>query len=434
VSPQPWSADQVLALAPDASSQKAARSLASPGSWPERGSAADPPSLWGLCRGSGSNPYQTCVDLTEPAYRCSCPSRKLPCKHVLGLMLMWAGGNVPAGSPPEWLTEWLAGRADRKEKAAERAATRPPAQRDPKTAQRRVERMTAGVDELERWLADQVRQGLAGASHAGYRHWDTMAARLVDAQATGLASSVRRLAAVAGSPDQLLTELSLLRLLAAGYRRLDELPEDLAATVRTRVGVPVATADVLAGPRERDAWTVTGVRDSVTDDRATFRRTYLHGSTGRPALVLAFAAPGQPLPVDLLIGTSVDADVCFYPGSLPLRALVAERYGPPEPVDAPPGAVPVGTALARYAEALAAEPWLELWPMLLAPVTPVLDGAGQWHLRDEAGDALPLDPVVGAPWRLVSLCGGGPATVAAEWSPSGLRPMTAWIDGRMAST
>jgi hypothetical protein len=77
--------------------------------------------------------------------------------------------------------------------------------------------------------------------------------------------------------------------------------------------------------------------------------------------------------------------------------------------------------------------------MLLAAVTPVLDatgfdGTGQWHLRDEAGDALPLDPVVGAPWRLVSLCGGGPATVAAEWSPTGLRPITAWIDGRMAVT
>ena len=69
----------MLALAPDAASQKAGRSLASAGSWPERGSAEDPPSLWGLCRGSGSNPYQTCVDLTEPAYRCSCPSRKLPC-------------------------------------------------------------------------------------------------------------------------------------------------------------------------------------------------------------------------------------------------------------------------------------------------------------------------------------------------------------------
>ena len=96
-----------------------------------------------------------------------------------------------------------------------------------------------------------------------------MAARLVDAQAPGLASSVRRLAAVAGSPDRLLTELSLLRLLTAGYRRLDELPADLAATVRTRVGLPVATDDVLAGPRVRDVWTVIGVRDEVTDDRLT---------------------------------------------------------------------------------------------------------------------------------------------------------------------
>ena len=77
--PERWSADQVLALAPDSSSAKAARSLAAPTPWTGAGCAdSDPPSLWGLCRGSGKKPYQTCVDLAAPAYRCTCPSRKFP--------------------------------------------------------------------------------------------------------------------------------------------------------------------------------------------------------------------------------------------------------------------------------------------------------------------------------------------------------------------
>ena len=101
-----WSADQVLALAPDAASRKAGSKLGAAGPWSEAGSTEEG-TVWGLCRGSGSKPYQTVVDVADsagPAYKCSCPSRKFPCKHALGLLLLWAGGEeaVPAGREPEW--------------------------------------------------------------------------------------------------------------------------------------------------------------------------------------------------------------------------------------------------------------------------------------------------------------------------------------------
>jgi hypothetical protein len=110
----PWSADQVLALAPDASAQRAARGLASDKPWLETGvSRADdlPPTVWGLCKGSGTTPYQAAVDLTEPAFKCSCPSRKVPCKHVLALLLRWSSGSIPESSAPAWVHEWHIGRA-----------------------------------------------------------------------------------------------------------------------------------------------------------------------------------------------------------------------------------------------------------------------------------------------------------------------------------
>ncbi len=44
----------------------------------------------GLCQGSGRQPYQARVDLAEPAFKCSCPSRKFPCKHGLALLLLFA--------------------------------------------------------------------------------------------------------------------------------------------------------------------------------------------------------------------------------------------------------------------------------------------------------------------------------------------------------
>ena len=39
--------------------------------------------------------------------------------------------------------------------------------------------------------------------------------------------------------------------------------------------------------------------------------------------MLSFAPPGMPLAGDLVLGTSIEADLCFYPGRGNLRALVA---------------------------------------------------------------------------------------------------------------
>jgi SWIM zinc finger len=439
-----WSATQVLSLAPDASSQRAGRSLGTPGRWPQAGHCAEPPSVWGLCRGSARTPYQTCVDLAEPAYRCSCPSRKFPCKHALGLLLLWSDGHVPEAELPEWVGQWHAERADRRQRAdarAARAATAdpdaPPSATSVRTQARRADRVSGGVDELERWLNDQVRQGLAAATRLGYAHWDAMAARLVDAQAPGLASGVRRLASVASTPERLLIELSLLRLMVNGYRRRDDLPAGLAATVHTRIGFPTTTDEVLARDPVRDGWTVIGIRDEL-DERLNLRRVWLRGTlTQRDALVLSFARPGTPLPADLVLGTSFEADLCFFPGQGNLRALVRTRTSEPLPVREPPGAAAtIGEAMDRYADSLAVDPWQERIPMLLGGVAFVAAGPtarpdAPWHVIDRDGVALPLNPWASRPWRMLAAAGGAPVTVAGEWNVDGLRPLAAWVEGRL---
>ena len=180
-----WDRARVLALAPDASSLRAAQPLASGRSWPLTGAAggaadgaedgtadrgaddgakaADGSVLWGECLGSAAAPYRTAVDLSGPAYRCSCPSRKFPCKHALALLLLWSDGVVAAGGdPPEWVRDWLASR-----EAAAASAKDPKTPADPAAALRRAEqreaRVAAGLTELDRWLCDQVRQGLAAS-------------------------------------------------------------------------------------------------------------------------------------------------------------------------------------------------------------------------------------------------------------------------------
>src|SRR5512140_1268070 len=112
-----WTDDRVLALAPDLPSVAAARRLATPGSWTATG--ATPAAVWGSCRGTARTPYQVRVDLTGPASACTCPSRRFPCKHALGLLLLWSAGSVPdAPEPPERVAAWLAARRARAAGAA----------------------------------------------------------------------------------------------------------------------------------------------------------------------------------------------------------------------------------------------------------------------------------------------------------------------------
>ena len=430
----------MLALAPDASSQRAAQGLATLRSWPSSGVArAEPGAVWGECAGTAATPYRTVVDLSGPAYRCSCPSRKFPCKHALALLLLWSDGEVGGqqANAPDWAASWLSGRPARGPVAGTAAAAEEP--KDPAAARRRADqreaRVAAGLGELERWLCDQVRHGLAATQRAGYRHWDTVAARMVDAQAPGIAERLRALAAVpysgSGWEGRLLEEYALLRLLATAYRRSAELPEGLRETVRSRIGFTVRQADVQAnGSAVTDRWHVLGRRD-LDQERLRVRRVWLRGQrTGRYALVLSFAAAGESLDGSLRVGTEVGARLAFYPGALPLRAIVAAR-DPSTAAPAPPGES-VAAMLASWATALAGDPWLDTWPAVLEAVTPARSPATA--VADASGDALPLHPGAGDCWPLFAISGGHPVTVAGEWTPRGLWPLTGWTgDGPAVS-
>ncbi|NUO34795.1 MAG: SWIM zinc finger family protein, partial [Dermatophilaceae bacterium] len=112
--PTRWTAAQVAGLAPDASSLAAARRLARPGPWSDTGSTDV--LVWGKCQGSGKTPYQVSVDLVGPAFRCSCPSRKLPCKHGLALLLLWVDGSgsvADAAEAAAFAQEWAPERSAR---------------------------------------------------------------------------------------------------------------------------------------------------------------------------------------------------------------------------------------------------------------------------------------------------------------------------------
>ena len=85
------------------------------------------------------------------------------------------------------------------------------------------------------------------------------------------------------------------------FRRTDgliELPADLAATVRARIGYSVSKSEVLALPGIVDHWFAVGMVDTA-EYRLDTRRVWLYGAaSGRWAVIMSFAPPGGPLDDD----------------------------------------------------------------------------------------------------------------------------------------
>ncbi|WSQ51783.1 hypothetical protein OG233_11660 [Streptomyces sp. NBC_01218] len=299
-------------------------------------------------------------------------------------------------------------------------------------AERRAARITGGARELEERLADLLRGGLAAAGPAGRERWEETAARMVDAQAPGLASRVRELGALpasgAGWPVRMLEECGLLHLLDTAWLNRDRLPAPLRAAVRTRVGLPSAPD----GPSVRDRWQVLAQYDTP-DGKLVTRRIWLHGAeTGRTAVLLSYGAAGRAPELSLPVDTVLEAEVSPHPGAGG-RAELGRVFGAPEPARTPPPGVTPAEALDAFGRALGEDPWLERHPVVLGAAIPV-PSAGGWQLADEEGrTAL---PVAGDPrsrpglWRLAALSGGFPVTVFGELGPRGFAPLAAWSAGR----
>jgi hypothetical protein len=473
-----WSPEQVEAIAPTPATMTAARPLVSAGRWGSLG--ADDRAVWGVCRGSGAEPYDTIVDHVGVGFSCTCPSRRRPCKHTLALLMLWSQGQVVDTLAPPPVEAWLSSRRSAAHQVSDtrrvsdtssglRPGSEPTASADaidarpvsdtagavsdtsggpgdatgdapesddasPDTPDRdrgrdeRVERMFAGLSELDRWLDDRMRTGLADPALARYGTWDQLAARLVDAQAGSLANRIRRLAGLVGaSPDwhsDVLAELGLLHLLSQAGRRLGSLPPPLADAVATTVGWQVRQADVLAGVPDTDEWVVAG-RSDTREDRIEVRRIWLRGVDSHGwALVLSFAAYRQSLDISLRVGTSVHADLHRYPGPA-LRALVGLRHADPVEAARPP-AVDVAGACDEIGGLLVAEPWLDRVPTTVRAA--VTRSGSNWLLTDDTG-SLPL-LAGGSIAQLLAVSAGDPVDVTVEWTPHGVVPLTIHLADR----
>jgi SWIM zinc finger len=417
--------EQILALAPDPAAAHAAGKLASSRVWTRLGSSDA--AIWGECQGSAL--YQVRVAKSDLDSKCSCPSRKFPCKHALGLLLRSVAQPIPAAEEPPWVRDWLEKRPVREKTRKEGAAPDPEAQA--KRAEKRLERVRGGLEMLDLWAQDLVRDGIASLEERPPAFFAQMAARLVDAQATGLARRVRRIGFLAGSdpgwPRAVLEELGLVALASHAFRRLDDLDAPLRADLRQLVGFSLDKDEVVAaGDRVEDEWVVVG-QIVTEDERFRSQRTWLRGlRSGRYALVLQFAPGAAPFEETLLPGSTVAATLAFWPGAFPQRALIHERRDAQQtPVQRLPGFEDVAGFLDSAAAAYSRQPFLE---RLCCTVRGVMPFCEEKHfVRDQRGATLPLAGFDN--WMLLAVSGGRPVDIAGEWNGRVLFPLAVAAEG-----
>jgi hypothetical protein len=426
-----WTPKQVADAASDEASLSAARKLAVPGPWSETGS--NDTLVWGKCQGSGKAPYQVSVDLSRPAYRCSCPSRKFPCKHTLALLMLWSeyGDAIPdVAEPAGFASEW----AEKGQAARTRSAARPKKPPDAADQAKRLESrillMTSGMEEFSLWLADLVRAGTAAARQQPPTWWDATAARLVDAQLPGLADQVRTMGSAVHSredwSDHLLSVVGLWWTATRAWAIRDRLDDATMGDLRAYLGWNWATDDIRALGAIQDTWLVLGAHRG-DDGRLQQQRTWLWGESCREAVqVLDFAPRGASLPVAQVVGSRLDASVAHYPGHASRRVVVVgDLTALEEPGATLPDAGSIEDGLAAGAAALAANPWTPRHPVVLrsARFTPT-------HVVDDQDEGLAL-AADADPWRALALTGGHPACVFGEVEEACFRPLSAELGDRV---
>jgi hypothetical protein len=419
-----WSEAKVVDAAPDESSMAGARKLARSGPWSDTGS--NDVLVWGKCQGSGKTPYQVSVDIAAPAYRCSCPSRKFPCKHALALLLLWARGEAAdiGAETADFAQQWATQRAER---ATARERRESEQQVDPvaqaKRLADRLALMDAGIADFARWLTDLVRTGLAAARNQPYSWWDGAAARLVDAQLPGLAEQVRAMGSDVHArtdwADHLLLHAGRWWALTKAWGKRDRLAPNELADLRVAVGWAIPSADVQGTEALPGPWLVLGAHRS-DDGRLQQQRTWLRGPDGTVVVVLDFAAQGEGFATPQLAGAVLDATVARYPGSGPQRAMFTGPLTPRGMAASLGEGCSISQSLEMESAAVALSPWRGRHPVLLGGVRVCPDDHG-W-LRDGSGNALPI--VDAHLDSLLALTGGQPVDLFGELEEGRVRPLS----------
>ena len=419
---------QILALAPDESSKKAGKDLANPSKWVSKG--VNEIAMWGECQGSGSKPYQTQIDLTNIAFKCSCPSRKFPCKHGLGLFLLYSRQPTifMASEMPAWVNEWISKRAQKEENKNEKEDKPIDEAAQAKRLENREKKVADGMDELLLWVKDIIRNGILNIPGKSPGFWEQMAKRMIDAQAPGLAGMVKALSQINFYKEAwqtvFLEQLLNIYLLISAYKNKETLSEAFIADIKGRIGFTQNQDTLKEQTGVTDTWLVLAKQVS-DEDNLTVEKYWLYGTaTGKPALILQFIIRGQGGQLSLTPGMYIEAELVYYPAVVPLRALIKRQLTTNAVL--PKNIITGWKEISNIETGIYVQiPFDTINPYVIKELTPVFYDK-TWWLADTNNNMVQVNERFSNIWKLLALSGGQPATMAVLGKENVYEPIGVW--------
>ena len=443
-----FSLELVQELSPDQASLNAAKKLLNPKKWPLRGKNTSVNTIWGQCQGSGANPYYTMADVADHGYKCTCPSRKFPCKHVLALLWQFSEQAVDftEGTPPDWVNEWLSRRrksttsnntakdtsknnTSKKDTSkestlknihttdvnVEQTLTADEQAKRQEQKNKRAEQnkakteasITLGLHEFQAWIDDQLRTGIVGFLKDINARCRRISARLVDAKASTLASRVDELPAkILNFPAEqqahiIFKELGQLALLSdAWFANCHD------ADTRAAVATSESKESVLAqhnSQQQTGTWEKIGERIQTRRDGLIRHESWLvridknmasqqntEPSSNFALLLDHYPASTGKREINIHAGSCIEGTIAYYPSRQPLRAFFTEHKIVTQPID---NYWPLTQAniFTNYQQHIARIPWLEYIPHILNGGRIAEHTKGNyWWTNDTRDIALPL--------------------------------------------
>lgn len=385
--------------------------------------------------------YGVAIHLESQKRYCTCPFRPKPCVHAIALNALFdrEGDSIftPVNELPAWANALLEGApAPNSTSAFAKAAA-------VKTKQQRrferLERAANGFDDLEAWLLDTARRGIAAVVSENPKWGEGIAARMADASMTGLSRTLRLLGQIpTAAPDWADKTAAVLAdcyLAVRAFQKRDDLSENLLFDLQNFIGINLKKDEVLAsGERVNDTWAVVGQLEEPLEDKLFARRTWLlGGKTGRYALLLDFKFGGEDFLPGFAPSSIQQGTLAFYPSAFPQRALVFDDLvSIPKNVEKLPGFTDFDTFARTYSAALATQPWLQIFPAAFSEATPHTHG-GRFFVGDKNEKSLPLNVTENDGWRLLALSGGYPIGIFGEWDGAVFKPLSVVAEGRFVA-
>jgi len=176
--------DFVRSSAPNNSAVSNAQKISRSSGFIKLSRSEDKTLIFGECKGSGKNPYYTSVDFSgeSPVFRCSCPSRQIPCKHCIAIMFDWlAGKDFNVEEIPEDII-----RKRSKLEAKKNPSPETPEKAEKKkksalsTAKKKLKKQLEGLGLAENFVKDVLERGISSINSTSANQYKSLAKQLGD--------------------------------------------------------------------------------------------------------------------------------------------------------------------------------------------------------------------------------------------------------------